>query len=316
MKKFFTYIYLNPLKKGPFKYYDLEYEYEPFYVGYGQNKRHLDHLNEARKYPTIKGNKHKINTIQKIWKNGKSPIIFKIVTNVFKDDAKNLEIDLILKIGRSDLKTGPLTNMTSGGDTAPDNRGAKNAMFGLKGKNHPASDWVRSPEYLKRQSDSHKGSKNWMTGKTVPKEQRDRQSKKLKNTIRSWTVEEFNKKYKNRICSNETKQKIRNSLTGDRNPRFGHKLSEVEKKKISESLLKNGCNKGSKNGKSKKWKVLDPNNTEFIVMAGLGNFCRDNNLGSFNGLVNAGLENRKVTRGKSKGWTAIELKKGNINDRL
>jgi cystathionine beta-lyase/cystathionine gamma-synthase len=63
--------------------------------------------------------------------------------------------------------------MTSGGDTTPDNRGAKNAMFGLKGKNHPASDWVRSPEYLKRQSDSHKGSKNWMTGKTVPKEQRD-----------------------------------------------------------------------------------------------------------------------------------------------
>ena len=52
MNQFFIYEYWNPIKN------------EPFYIGKGQGRRHLDHLNEAK---NIKNgncvNWHKINTI-------------------------------------------------------------------------------------------------------------------------------------------------------------------------------------------------------------------------------------------------------------
>ena len=36
-KKFYTYIYFDPRKVGPFMYGDLSFDYEPFYVGKGSN---------------------------------------------------------------------------------------------------------------------------------------------------------------------------------------------------------------------------------------------------------------------------------------
>ena len=88
----------------------------PFYVGYGKNNRMFDHLNEARKKPKAISGEHKLNKIRKILKDGFEPIIEIVASNLSREEAIELEIELIEKFGRADLGSGPLTNMTKGGD--------------------------------------------------------------------------------------------------------------------------------------------------------------------------------------------------------
>ena len=121
MKKFYVYIYLNPLKPGIFKYDNLSFEYEPFYVGKGCYKR-IDYHFDKIKTHLITGNKikeanmHKYNTIVQIIKNNKEPIRIKYKNELLEESALNLEIEIISIIGRSDLHKGPLTNLTDGGE--------------------------------------------------------------------------------------------------------------------------------------------------------------------------------------------------------
>jgi len=51
MKKYYNYIYLNPLKPGKYKLGKLNFclLYEPFYVGKGQGDRYLQHIKECFK---------------------------------------------------------------------------------------------------------------------------------------------------------------------------------------------------------------------------------------------------------------------------
>lgn len=104
MSVYFVYIYKHPKTNVP------------FYVGYGKNQRHLDHLNEATRSPTPQPTEHKLNTIRKILRGGLSPIIEIVASGLSKDVACELEIFLISEIGRADKNEGPLTNQTMGGD--------------------------------------------------------------------------------------------------------------------------------------------------------------------------------------------------------
>ena len=119
-RRFYVYVYLNPLKLGTFIYNEFCFAYEPFYVGKGKNNRIFYHIKEAErsmKNNTIKGNMHKIYTINKI-KNefGCDPITLKIKSNLTAFEACELEKYLINIIGRNDLNIGPLTNQTDGGE--------------------------------------------------------------------------------------------------------------------------------------------------------------------------------------------------------
>jgi hypothetical protein len=120
MLNHYVYIYLNPLKPGVFNYGRFEFNYEPFYIGKGFNNRINWHLKEAKYLiendiiPT--GNRHKLNTIIKIVNNGFEPIRIKIYENISNFSACRCERNLIRIIGRNDLKKGPLTNMTDGGE--------------------------------------------------------------------------------------------------------------------------------------------------------------------------------------------------------
>lgn len=104
MKKFYVYIYLDPRKKGNYIYDDLDFEYEPFYVGKGCGYRYLHHLNDSK-------NHYKINKIAKIIKEGYFPIILKIFENLEESESYIKESEVINKIGRYIDKSGPLTNM-------------------------------------------------------------------------------------------------------------------------------------------------------------------------------------------------------------
>jgi group I intron endonuclease len=111
-EKYYVYIYLDPTKKGLFSYGDYNFDYEPFYVGKGYKERCNEHIWESRlKIPSFKTNK-----IKKILSLGLTPMILKVSENLFEVDAFELEKKLITVIGRRDLKTGPLTNLTDGGE--------------------------------------------------------------------------------------------------------------------------------------------------------------------------------------------------------
>ena len=110
--KYYVYLYLNPLKPGKFIYDDLEYFYEPFYVGKGKNRRKYAHLYSNKE----DHNRLKINIINKILKNGEYPIIEILFESNSEEESYKKEVDIINIIGRRDLKRGPLSNMTNGGD--------------------------------------------------------------------------------------------------------------------------------------------------------------------------------------------------------
>jgi hypothetical protein len=124
-KRFYVYIYLNSLKIGNFNYGEFHFDYSPFYVGKGCGRRLYIHLNEAENFKKIEEesiveryNAHKLNTINKIKRFGKEPIILKIRENLSNYNAGEFEKYLIKLIGRADKHLGPLTNWTDGGEGA------------------------------------------------------------------------------------------------------------------------------------------------------------------------------------------------------
>lgn len=125
--KFYVYVYLDPRKPGKYIYGEYSFYYEPFYVGKGHDKRSGDHITEAKNilnkemkinkknFPEI--NLYKINKILKIIReNSDIPIILKIEENLLEKYSFKLEKKCIKTIGRHDLKKGPLTNLTDGGE--------------------------------------------------------------------------------------------------------------------------------------------------------------------------------------------------------
>jgi len=112
MFKYYTYLYLNPLKKGYYYFGKFKFEYEPFYVGKGKGNRYLEHLKINKR----RINKYKQSILDEIKINDKEPIIIKLYDNITEYSAFRLEKLLIKIIGRMDKGNGTLTNLTDGGD--------------------------------------------------------------------------------------------------------------------------------------------------------------------------------------------------------
>ncbi len=84
----------------------------PFYVGKGVNDRVFCHERDAIN-TTLRS--HKLNAIRAIHKASEQ-IVYTIEVLATQEEALARERDLILAHGRYDLGTGPLTNMTDGGE--------------------------------------------------------------------------------------------------------------------------------------------------------------------------------------------------------
>jgi len=110
----YVYIYLDPTKPGKYKYDNMVFDYQPFYVGKGKGNRCNYGLKDYNNKSKVQS--HKINTITKLSKLNLDVIIIKLHENISNDDAILRETEIILLIGRRDLKTGPLTNLTAGGE--------------------------------------------------------------------------------------------------------------------------------------------------------------------------------------------------------
>jgi hypothetical protein len=107
---FYVYVFLNPLKPGPFSYGEYTFEYEPFYVGKGSGRRVKYHF-----YDRTRENVHKKNTIKGLAAKGLKPIVL-LQDSLSEEQAFEYEKILIEAIGRDVSKQGPLTNILIGGE--------------------------------------------------------------------------------------------------------------------------------------------------------------------------------------------------------
>lgn len=109
MNDFYVYAYLDPTKIGNFSYGDITFGYEPFYIGKGRKNRCNNGIKDRKK--CIKTAK-----IKSLINKGFYPIIMKLDVDLSESEAFNREIYYIETIGRKDIGSGPLTNMTEGGE--------------------------------------------------------------------------------------------------------------------------------------------------------------------------------------------------------
>lgn len=116
-KIFYCYALLDTRKPGRYRYQLNDgfatFEYEPFYIGKGTKGRSDVHIPIAL---NTNAKKKRYSKIRKIYRLGFTVEVKRTKTLMKESDAFDLERQLIKAIGRSDLKQGPLTNATDGGE--------------------------------------------------------------------------------------------------------------------------------------------------------------------------------------------------------
>lgn len=112
--KNYNYILVDPRNPGKYSYEGLNFSllFEPFYVGKGKGYRKNKHTCKCNLTKTMKSRK-----IQAILNCGHDlrDYVVQVNKDLCESEAYNYEIELIKIIGRVQLKTGPLSNMTDGG---------------------------------------------------------------------------------------------------------------------------------------------------------------------------------------------------------
>lgn len=273
---YYVYVYLDPRKPGDYNYGKYHFDYEPFYVGYGKNKRCFDHINECKWELNKIINPHKTYRIMNILSLDLYPIILKLFENITFNEANNFEAYIIKLIGRDDVKLGPLTNLTDGG------RGRLNYTVTVKTR--------------KRLSETCRGKLNGMYNK-----KHNIETKKL-ISIRNT----------GKIRTSEFKKNMSNLFTGKGNPFYNKHHTEETKEILRKKCVKYGIN----NGASKKYKFISPSGIEYVVVGGFDIFCKNNKLSRSlcyrninNGKINTNITNSSTNEIKnSQGWTVYHIK--------
>lgn len=208
------------------KFYVYTYSYPdgtPFYVGKGTGRRKNVHLCDAK--AGRNSDKWCVRVIAKLLRENKTPIISIVKDNLTNDEAINLEIELIAKYGRQDIKTGILVNCTDGGD------GAKNVSDEvIKKQTAKIIEWTKTSrivndEYKRKISETMKGRP---LAEATKEKLRQRAIifgapfKGKKHTEESRKkMSEAQKSYAHKPHTQETKQKLSKLRMGKNNPFYG-----------------------------------------------------------------------------------------------
>ena len=171
--KHYVYAYMDPRKPGKYEYKfgnkgRIKVKFELIYIGKGCGRRWKRQLEHAS-IPSFLFEK-KINAIRK---SGKEPIVKKIKVNMDQVSAFKLESKLIKAVGRIDLKTGSLTNLTNGEQEMAFSREIqKKKSLGLKKAwSDPSSGYnLGTLPYLKSEKHKENVKKTWEIRLSDPEE--------------------------------------------------------------------------------------------------------------------------------------------------
>jgi hypothetical protein len=108
-EKYYVYAYFDPMIEYYCTLCEQEFNVKPVYIGKGRGKRYLKHLHNNKKTKLTNLNKFLItNNIVPCYS------ILEYFNN--EADAFKREIELIATVGRENIDTGPLYNLTNGGE--------------------------------------------------------------------------------------------------------------------------------------------------------------------------------------------------------
>lgn len=263
---FCVYIFLNPSKPGDYIYDDIKLNYAPIYVGKGKSSRPKNHTYKYRN-----GGTYFYNKLKNIVGLGYEPMWVIVKNNLSEIDAFKEEIRIISLIGRKS-NGGLLYNLTDGGE-------------GQSGFKHREESKLKTSLSLRSNND-------WLL-KMKSKEHSDSLSKSLKGHIGYG---------KGIPRSEEVKDKIRNSVIGNKNHFFGKTHSDKLK---SEYSIKYS---GKGNPNSKLYLVqFDEEVLKFEGRLELKSFLNDyNSKYNLKGPNRVSFDNL-INRGKSKNFVLISI---------
>jgi hypothetical protein len=262
----YIYVLLDPRKNGEYIYEDLKFEYEPFYIGKGKRDRI---------YFTLLPNRssgHKKNKLKSLKDLGLEPIVLIIKNNLTFEESINEEIDYIRKIGRRDLKIGPLTNLTNGGEGRLNGKNSPESIEKARQSRLNSNQKLRESGYDFSLSELTKlklsvvntGDKNPMWGKKHTDNVKENQSFRVSGTNHPMFGKKHSKETLDLIKSRRNdvvNQKIRNEESSRRNSKSilqysldGELMREFESIKVaseitglSESIIGKTCRGQVKN---------------------------------------------------------------------
>jgi len=235
MNKFYTYAYLREDKT-------------PYYIGKGSNGRAY---NINRHIPRPKD---------------KSRIIF-LKQNLTEEEAFKHEKYMIAILGRKDLGTGILRNLTDGGEGASGFTHTEETKKKIS-KSHKGK--FRSEEHRKKLSEVNRG-------KIISEETRKRLSEAHKGEKNHFYGEKHSEESKRKMIN-----KLKILMSGENNPFYGKTHSKESKKKMSMSKI------GITNEKKcKTFHLISPNG-EIIVAKNRSKFAKEYGLseGALSSLIN------------------------------
>lgn len=234
-RRFYVYVYLDPINDF-FNYDNYKFYGKPFYIGKGCGERCYDHLKNAlnclkdkNKVKKIK-NKYKLYKIIKLIKSVGGFDIKKISENLTNDEANQLEKTLIETIGRYDLNTGPLLNLTNGGD------GGVGRIYTEEQKKQKSNFFK---QYIKENPNRISPRLNCKNSKET--------KQKISNTVKA-LHDDPDSVYNSKEYKEKLKKRLRDRVN-DPNyipPMKGKKFSENTIKKFSKCRKEMWCNPNSK----------------------------------------------------------------------
>lgn len=187
MKKHYVYVYCDPRKKGRFEYEGVDYvfNYEPFYVGEGAGyrfKRHVTNYELDWNYNKIKNGK-----IKHIIKEGYDPLKYVVIYKdmLSKDEAGDIEKEMVKKLGRINIGTGILSNLTDGGE------GWKGARSPFKGMTYEEIHGIEKAKELKEKRRKHLLGNDY--GKKTKGQKMSNEQKEKLSKIKRISVMQFDK---------------------------------------------------------------------------------------------------------------------------
>lgn len=212
--KYYVYALLDSSKPGIYKYGDLCFDYEPFYIGKGTGNRIKDTLYDKSPF--------KKNKIDKLNNQGIEIISVKIKDGISNEKAILLEKNYINLIGRRDQLNGLLVNLTDGGDGRVNSYQTKETKDKIS-KTYLSKNlkWSHNKETLKKMSEKQKGRGNGFYGKKHSSEVKERHSGLMSGSNHPMYGKEHSEETKN-------------------------KLKEHRKNNISNEVIKDSCQKFNK----------------------------------------------------------------------